>query len=351
MLGSKSAFCAITVALVGFLGIAQPVQAGGIGGRLELADEGMFFVGGSLIRSDFPGLSPAGPVASGSVMVNQMFVHYRIPARQTQPTPIILVPGGGLTGMSYETTPDGREGWATYLARQGFAVYVVDTPGRGRAGFDATAINKAKAEGSAAPLPANVLMITAEVAWTLFRFGPSYGKAFVDTQFPTQAFAQFTEQGVPLAETTLDGGGMATAPRALAALVDRIGPAVVVVHSLSGPFADALVELRPNLVKAVIDIEGTQAITPTDAQIAAYQGIPVLELFGDHLDSSAFTGRARYEARRVVVDRINQRDQGKASLIELPEQGIRGNSHIMMLDNNNLQVADFIVLWLGKNLH
>ena len=78
---------------------------------------------------------------------------------------------------------------------------------------------------------------------------------------------------------------MQTVPRALAELLDKIGPSVVVVHSLAGPFADALVELRPKLVRAVANIEGAQIVTPSDKQIAAYGGVPVLEFFGDHLDA------------------------------------------------------------------
>ena len=142
---------------------------------------------------------------------------------------------------------------------------------------------------------------------------------------------------------------MATAPRALAALLDKIGPAVVVVHSLAGPFADALVELRPRLVKAVVNIEGAQAIVPTEAQIEAYRGIPVLELFGDHLDAPVFTGRARYEGRKAVVERINKQQGGKATLIRLPDVGMKGNSHMMMQDRNNLQVADFVLGWIANN--
>ena len=328
----------------------QQACAATIGGPLQLADEGMFFVNGKAVVSNHPGASPAGPARPGTLTVNQMYVHYRIPARPTSPTPIVLVHGGGLTGMSYETTPDGREGWATYFVRKGHAVYVVDTPGRGRSGFNATAINEAKAQSSASPLPSNVLMVTGELAWALFRFGPTYGTAYPDTQFPTEAFAAFASQGVPFAEATLDGGAMGTAPQALAALLDKIGPAVVVVHSLAGPFADALVELRPRLVKGVVNIEGAQAIVPTDAQIAAYRGIPVLELFGDHLDSPVFTGRSRYEGRKAVVERINKQDGGKAKLVRLPEVGLKGNSHMLMQDRNNLQVADFLLTWLADNL-
>lgn len=321
-----------------------------LGGPLNLADEGMFFVNGTTRLSTHPGASPAGPSKPGTVTVNQMYVHYRIPARLASPTPVVLVHGGGLSGMSYETTPDGREGWATYMARRGHAVYVVDTPGRGRAGFDATAINRAKAESSTAPLPGNVLMVTAELAWPLFRFGPRYGEAYADTQFPTGAFEAFSTQSVPFGEATLDGGAMANAPRALAALLDRIGPAVIVVHSLAGPFADALVEMRPHLVRAVVNIEGAQAIVPSDSQVLAYRGIPVLELFGDHLDSPAFTGRARYEARKAVVERINRQEGGKATLLRLPDFGMTGNSHMLMLDRNNLLVADLILGWIADQV-
>jgi pimeloyl-ACP methyl ester carboxylesterase len=329
---------------------AGSAQASIIGGPLNLADEGMFFVNGKTVVSKYPGVSPAGPVKPGTVMVNQMYVHYRVPAQRTSGIPIVLVHGGGLTGASFETTPDGREGWATYLVRKGHSVYVVDTPGRGRAGFSATPINQAKVESDASVLPASVLMVTAELAWTLFRFGPSYGTPYANTQFPVEAVANLGSQGVPLAEVMLDGGAMGTSPPALAALLDRIGPAVVLVHSLAGPFADALVALRPSLVKAVINIEGAQAIVPTDAQIDAYRGIPVLELFGDHLDAPVFTARPRYEARKAVVDRINKREGGKATIVRLPEIGIDGNSHMLMQDKNNLRVADFLLDWIAKNV-
>jgi pimeloyl-ACP methyl ester carboxylesterase len=340
----------VGVLLMAGCAVGPRPSATSLGGPLSLADEGMFFVGGAAVASSHPGASPAGPSRAGTVTVNQMYVHYRIPTQLSSPTPIVLVHGGGLTGMSYETTPDGREGWATYFARKGYAVYVVDTPGRGRSGFNATAINQAKAESNVAGLPGNVLMVTAELAWPLFRFGPTHGTAFPGTQFPTDSFAAFGSQGVPFGEATLEGGAAATAPKALAALLDKIGPAVVVVHSLAGPFADALVELRPRLVKAVVNIEGAQVPVPTEAQIAAYRGIPVLELFGDRLDAPVFTGRPRYEARGTVTERINKQQGGRASLVRLPDVGMQGNSHMLMQDRNNLQVADFLLGWVTSNV-
>src|SRR5256712_13010819 len=49
--------------------------------------------------------------------------------------PLLMWHGGGLTGVTYETTPDGREGWLNLFVRKGWDVYVSDAVERGRAGF------------------------------------------------------------------------------------------------------------------------------------------------------------------------------------------------------------------------
>jgi len=68
-------------------------------------------------------------------MVGQMYVEMRIPQNQTHPYPIVMLHGGTRSGTTFTGTPDGREGWAQYFARRGYAVYVVDQPGRGRSGY------------------------------------------------------------------------------------------------------------------------------------------------------------------------------------------------------------------------
>jgi pimeloyl-ACP methyl ester carboxylesterase len=292
--------------------------AGSTGGPLHLSDMGSFFVGGHIIETKFPGSFPGGKVPEGKISVDQMYVSYMIPENAGNHTPIVLVPGGGLTGAEFETTPDGREGWATYFARKGYPVYVVDTPGRGRSGFDATAVLEAKEKKDASLIPSGVFSATGEFAWPNFRFGPSFGTAFADTQFPVTAIDAFAAQGVPNTEATLAGGGMKTAPNALEALLAKIGPSIILVHSLSGPYADVLVGMNPKLVRAVVNIEAAQYIVPTDAQIAGYSGIPVLELFGDHLDAHAITGAARMHARQAVVTRVDAGPNGKATLVSPP---------------------------------
>src|SRR5262245_29526424 len=104
-------------------------MAGSLGGPLELQDEGSFFVNGQLTQSTHPGTAVGGISQPGTITVNQMYVQYRIPKTVSGPA-IVMVHGSGHTGATYETTPDGREGWATYFARKGFPVYVVDHSGR-----------------------------------------------------------------------------------------------------------------------------------------------------------------------------------------------------------------------------
>lgn len=319
-----------------------------LGSPLVLRDEGIFFVNASAVTSNFPSVPATGAPVPGTIVINQMYVHYRIPMSPKK-LPIVLVHGGGLTGSSYETTPDGREGWATYFVRKGYSVYVVDFPGRGRAGFNPTVINQAKYESNPAVLPASINRTTAQAAWVNFRFGPSFGTPYPNVLFPVESMLDFGSQGVPGADTTLEGGSLQQAPAALAALLDKIGPAILFVHSQSGPFADRLVEMRPKLVKAVINVEGSQSVTPTDAQIAAYKDIPDLELFGDFVDSPVSTGKPRYDARKIVVDRINAAG-GKATILALPELGMYGNTHMLMQDKNNLKIASFLLKWIARNV-
>jgi len=146
------------------------------------------------VSSAYPGASLAtGPAAPGSITINQMYVHYRIPAGP-KGVPLVLVHGSNHTGMTYETTPDGREGWATWFVRQGYPVYVVDHSGRGRSGFNPTPINAVR-DGGADPKSVPTLFIgTLERAWSNFRFGPEYPKPFSNLQFPLEALDQYLMQ-------------------------------------------------------------------------------------------------------------------------------------------------------------
>ena len=328
--------------------LAAPAHAASIGGPLTLEDEGNFFVNGQSVRSEYPGASlRTGPAPAGNITVNQMYVHYRIPAAR-KGVPIIMVHGSNHTGMTYETTPDGREGWATWFVRQGHPVYVVDQSGRGRSGFDPTPVNAVR-DGGADPKGLPTLFLgPIDRAWANFRFGPAYPKPFPNLQFPLEAIDQYLSQLVPNAETTLKGGGENTV-NALATLLDKIGPAAIFVHSQSGIYGLDVVRKRPKLVRALVSVEGgCETLTQQDAA-KVFPQVPFVTVWGDNsVGAWGVNGDQRRNGCLKAVEMIKGAG-GRATFMLLPEMGIPGNSHMLMMDRNNLQIAALLRKWLEEN--
>jgi pimeloyl-ACP methyl ester carboxylesterase len=331
-----------------FSTMAATALAGTLGGPLELEDDGSFFVGGTPVKTEFPGVPAAGgPAAAGQIIVNQMYVHYRIPKASNR-IAVVMVHGSGHTGATFETTPDGREGWATYFLRKNFPVYVVDHSGRGRSGFDPTSVNRARAEGSAAQLT-DFPIATRERAWQFFRLGPAFPTPHPETQFPLEALDQYAAQLVPNTETALAGAGKNTV-NGLATLLDKIGPAIVLVHSQSGAYGLDLIRARPKLVRAFVNVEGN-CIPIAENEIASpFATVPFLAVWGDYsVGAPGPNGNARRDGCAATVAAIKQAG-GAGTFLLLPDQGIKGNSHMMMMDKNNLVIADRIIDWIGTTV-
>ena len=99
---------------------------------LEIAREGYLFAGGKYSTDK-----------DAKVMSGQIYAEFQIPAHQRHPYPIVFIHGGAQTGTNFTGTPDGREGWAQFFLRQGYAVYVVDQAGRGRSAYLNSALRPA----------------------------------------------------------------------------------------------------------------------------------------------------------------------------------------------------------------
>jgi pimeloyl-ACP methyl ester carboxylesterase len=328
---------------------AALATAATLGGKLELDDEGIFFVNGQTYRSEYPGASlRTGPAPAGNITVNQMYVHFRIPSKRTG-VPIVLVHGSQATGASWETTPDGREGWATWFTRQGHPVYVVDHAGRGRSGFNPTPVNAVR-DGGADPKGLPTLFLgPLDRAWQNYRFGPKYPEPFPNLQFPLSAIDQYTAQLVPNTETTLKDGGRTTI-NALAALLDKIGPAVIVVHSQSGDYGMGVVTERPKLVKALISIEGACEALKADAAAKSFRNVPFLSVFGDNSVGAWGNNGDQRRNNCIAAAKMITAAGGTSTFYLLPELGIKGNSHMMMMDGNNLEVAQVLRKWIAENV-
>ena len=310
---------------------------------MTLAGEGSFFIGGQDKKSDTLSTLPAY-AASGTVTIGQMYVHYQTPAGHTQ-VPITLIHGCCLTGKTWETTPDGRMGWDEYFVRHGHPTYVIDQVWRGRSATDISAINAVKT-GKAAPdtLPTE-FAAGHEGAWAIFRFGKEYPQTFPGLRYPLSAQAEFWKQMVPDSIASLPDPNP-TVP-ALSELAQKIGRTVLMSHSQSGiyPFQTAAISTKG--VAGIVAIEPGACPLPTD-NLAPYKGLPFLGLFGDYVDLSP-RGAPRLANCRAFIAAANAAG-GKAELIVLPEIGIKGNDHMLMQDDNSLDIADLLLAWIGKHV-
>jgi pimeloyl-ACP methyl ester carboxylesterase len=205
---------------------------------LVLAKSGVFYAGGRYDK-DHP----------DQHYVGQMYVEYQIPADQRHPYPIVLIHGGGQTGAGWWTTSDGRPGWAQYFLRRGYAVYVVDQVARGRSPYSPEVYG----EMSAQPLGYVVQKFTAQEKEKL------WPQAALHTQWPgtgepgDPTFDQYWASNIPGMENRVMQAQMNI--DALAALLDKIGPSIILVHSQSGAYAWPLAQMRPALVKAIVAAE------------------------------------------------------------------------------------------------
>jgi pimeloyl-ACP methyl ester carboxylesterase len=363
----------------GLLALAALLSACATGGAGDAPRSGYFFVGGNYVDTQ------AGPVMTG-----QMYVEYRKPARAARPYPIVMIHGAAQTGTNFTGTPDGRKGWADYFVERGYTVYVVDQPARGRSAYH-------EALAPVVRFPADQL----ERRFTATEKFGLWPQARLHTQFPGEGpnkglrgdpvFDQFYASQVQYI------GRNETSERLLreagAALLDKIGPAIVLTHSQSGPFGWVIADARPRLVKGIVAVEpsgpplrnavfGTSAARPwgitetplvydpplKDARelktveqaapdgpdlvacvqqaeparkLANLRGIPVLVLVSEASYHAAYDHCTAKWLEQAGV---------KTDFIRLEQVGIRGNGHMVMIEKNNLEIAGVIRRWLDAGV-
>ena len=272
-----------------------------------------------------------------------MYVQYQIPVNGDRHVPVVMVHGCCLSSKTWETTPDGRMGWNEYFVRKDRPVYLADQVSRARSGFDPSTFNAVKA-GTVPPseLP-NVLDASHQAAWSIFRFGPTYGTAFPDEQFPVEAVDELYKQMIP------DLNAMLPMPNPtwtnMAALAVKLKGAVLMGHSESGFF--------PGAGRADRSVRGQGDHLDRDA-LRHYPEARRAFHAGEDSDSGDVRrppgrcgGRIRhwpasFDTCNTFVKQVNDAG-GDAEMMSLPKMGIKGNSHMLMQDKNNLQLADLIL--------
>ncbi|MGD0965478.1 MAG: alpha/beta fold hydrolase [Candidatus Acidiferrales bacterium] len=363
-------------------GSAASSEAGGKA-ALDLAEWSYFWVG--VERAELA----RGIVVNGK----QMYVEYMIPKAVKHPYPIVLIHGGGGQGTDWMGTPDGRPGWATYLVQEGYAVYVVDRPGHGRPPFHPDLHG---------PFPAQAPTLEG-ISGRFTPPNPTSSNKPLPFQHLHNQWPGKGDVGSPdLDQFAASQGGSYVSPPGASAgavqsiahqvwrergalMLDKIGPAIIVTHSAGGPFGWLVAEARPNLVKAIIAIEGGGQPF-AGANVWGMSTIPVTydppvldasELKTVRVDSPE-TGVADYRiqaepARKLVnlqgIPIVMVTSEGSfaapgnpgavaffkqagcaAEELRLVDHGIHGNGHMMMVEKNNREVLQPILDWIAKNV-
>ncbi|MCA0423812.1 MAG: alpha/beta fold hydrolase [Proteobacteria bacterium] len=357
--------------------VAQTQQPGAGGGIAStVANRSFFYAGGQYVGE--PGKQ---------VMAGQMYVERLAPREVRQPFPIVLIHGAAQTATNWMQTPDGRKGWAEYFIEQGYVVYMVDQPARGRSVWHPDINGKLR-------------MFTVEQIETLFTASQTLGKwpqAKLHTQWPgtgkkgDPVFDAFYATQV---ESLLSDVETQTLVKAAGgAMLDRIGPAILLTHSQAGLLGWVIAEARPNLVKAIVALEPSgppfHNNAPNDPKARAY-GISDLPLAYDppiaSADELVVERQAAPDGEGLITCTLQKGTPRKLvalskipvllavsessyhapydhctaaymkqagvplEFVRLKDHGIKGNGHMMMIEKNNLEVAGFMAGWLGKTI-
>jgi pimeloyl-ACP methyl ester carboxylesterase len=350
---------------------------------LLIAKEGWMYVGGHLAE-----------LHGKNYMADEMYTEYRIPAHQTHEYPIIMV-HSGMSGVTYTGTPDGREGWAQYFVRQGYAVYVIDQPGRGRSRY------LADSDGA-------LTQFDIEHAMSRFSAPERYNgralwpQAKLHNQWPGDGGEDDPSarqvMAAELAELSDSAKQQELVRTALIALVDKIGPSILLVYSQTGAFGWQVADARPSLIKAILAIEpnGPPAYAVEDIGEPDYfkygslsrpygltnvlltyapaiakaseltfvqqdkpdgpglvkcylQQEPARQLPNLKMPILIVTGEASYHAPydHCTVKYLQQAG-AHPTFIRLADRNIRGNGHAMMFEKNSSEIAAVLATWLDE---
>jgi pimeloyl-ACP methyl ester carboxylesterase len=353
-------------------------------GPLTIAKQGYFFVGGKYVDEK-----------NGQVMAGHAYVDYQIPQELKHPYPIVMIHGCCSAGSSWNGTPDGRDGWAQYFLSKGYAVYIMDQVGRGRSAY----VDSAYGPNN----PKAPKFVEREfIAYEKYNLFP---QAHLHTQWPgpgTVGDPMFDQFQAMMEPDFKDRVVREKFNRpAGAALLDKIGPAILMAHSQAGIYAWGIANDRPNLVKGMIMVEAAGSPfheianvgapdwfkdegmskpwgftrTPVDydpplsgpsdlvlehqakpdapdlfrcwrqkepaRQLVKLKGIPIMLL---HAEASFAMPTAHCGAAFLKQAGVDN------DFVKLADLGIHGNGHFMMLEKNSLQIAGVIADWLNKRV-
>ena len=271
--------------------------------------------------------------------VENALVHSILPGGRHN-VPVIMVPGQNLSSYIFVTTPDGREGWAQMFAAAGYDVHVINDPNFDflTGGFNVFSFF-VPTEG-APPKDMSSTLPWQEDVWRRWGFGSSEGVPYPDTRFPTDFFADFAVN-YPF----VSSAGRSYSD-AIVALLEEVGPSILLGHSAGGAAVVEAAKKRPDLVRGFIMIEPTNP--PDQEDFPTLAGMSMYGIYGDYIGSR--NQSSRKAGLEAAAELFNQ-NGGIGEVVSLPNDlAVAGNTHLMMQDNNNDMIANRIIRWVTEKI-
>ena len=320
--------------------------------NLVIKEQGAFSAGGTVVKSDgtFDPLKPWYEPQGGQTRHgDHADVFYQIPINAKHHS-MVFLHGYGQSRRSWQTTADGREGFADMFLRKGYGVYLVDQPGRGAAGQTSK--------------PGQITATPDDQTWyTQFRIG-LYPKVNEGVQFPKDSISldKFYRMMTPNTGNVDE----ATVVNALSAVFDKSGDGILLTHSASG-VPGWKIAVKNEHVKAVASYEPGGFVFPEGEVPENNRGgagiplneflkltkIPIIVYYGDFIPQQETNApslnfwRTALNTARQWAKVVNAHG-GDVTIVHLPEVGIKGNTHFPMSDLNNVEVANELSTWLKK---
>ena len=344
-------FALSAIISVPFAHAAQPASTA----PLAIQEQGSFAVGGKVITA--PGtFDPKNPTKPDGQTYHgdHAYVFYQKPVNARQ-FPLVMLHGAGQFSKTWETTVDGREGYQNIFLRRGFSVYLLDQPRRGDAGRSME--------------PITITPTPDEQFWFgQLRVGV-WPDAFPGSQFPQgeEALNQYFRQMSP----NTGAFDYAVISDAVAALHDKIGPSILITHSQGGG-SGWRTAMKSGNVKAVVSYEPGSGFTFPEGEVPAtipngfnplsadavpladfmkLTKMPIIIYYGDNIPTDKVDNPSQdYWRACITMARqwaaVVNKHGGDATVVYLPDAGMRGNTHFPFSDLNNVQVADHLSAWL-----
>lgn len=103
-------------------------------------------------------------------------------------------------------------------------------------------------------------------------------------------------------------------------------------------------------------LESSSDLDVDKVEVSCFRDIPFLFLYGDFLgeqyciDGYKWPGAFAWEGSMRKLHHRLQEMGGDSTWTELPDLGIRGNTHALMMEDNSDEIADLICDWIKSHI-